>query len=303
MYKVDLTSYNKIDYYYENNNIIQKLLIFLYKNVPIPNFIKVIFFRIKTSGLSINILILIRYFLVKTKLYLICNYIKNMIRPVETSKKIELGGCKLTKLSDFSNNNPEFLDMIILPQGQYNLSIEYPIRRSVEYGLYYDDNCKLQDLLSNIVTIYENIYHQDNETQSEFTYECIRKCTNCNKHINIKAYNDFTLNNTYCSISKEIIEDNICVRIHDKLYNQKWFVDDTIDIHKLSNIKCKLCNQVYNFDKSVFRKMLQKKNMGFERYNQTNGKYGIWGFNIDELILKEIIIDKSTEPPKILLMF
>lgn len=311
MYRINLTEYNKIDYYYENNNIIGKILIFLYKKFPLPNFIKVILNRIRISIICNNLLLIIRYISTKTRFYILLNYIKNHIKPKKSYRLIKFNGINLGNDNLEYHRFPEFLDIKILDNCIYNLFIEHPIKREINYKMRVISSYSLREFIDNIKGVYHNIYQQEKETKTDFTLECIRKCTSCKKHINIKSYNDYTIKNSVCGICSRNIDDIFCVKIlknsfHreclEKAYRRKLFILDKAET------KCKLCNKTYSFEKLKFNIVNPRYSVGFNRSMQSNGRYGIWGYALNDLVLKEIIIENkknNTElyEPNIYLIF
>lgn len=304
MYKIDLTKYNKVDFYYEDNNVLQKLLIFIYKNIPLPDIAKLIILSIKKSRFVNSLLLVFRYFITFCKITSITDRINNMIKPIKTNKIVNIGGYKINQNEIFKKNCPELAKMIILDNKPFIIELDHPLRNKVEYKIQLNNKCSLEELLKIISDFYINIYNDDKNTSTEYILDATTKCYNCLKYLNIKSENDYTLNDSICFYCKAPICDNICSYIGEKCIHLNCLSSlNTLAVNDINNVKCLFCNNICNFKKILFFKKNILKSSGFNKIVESNGKYGVWGYKLNNLIVKELLINKEDKIPKITLNF
>lgn len=225
----------------------------------------------------------------------------------------------LISLTDFDMNNPKGFsgplynpNMIVIPDKSCSVFVDYPLSRKIEVKLKASENgFTLKYLLFSLCSLYKFIYLEEERTAVPEIYTIKKRCQNCiDKNVNeyikyVKDFSDFE-----CSICFEReIEDT-----NNKLSLSELQCTHTFHTHCILNwvetsyndinpIKCPLCRQslikcddcdsqgvIYHEYKGVVIPLCLRGNI--TNRNTTNGMFGIYGYDIEDLVIQNLYYDR-----------
>ena len=232
------------------------------------------------------------------------------------------------QISNFDKNDPSTIDgellfynNIVIPDKQIYLNITFPLKDPKNILISSDNDLgfSLSSLLNKIRNVYRWIYQEEENTCSVRTFKIVEQC-NCtieqekhiveslrdsNKDYSDKDYSD--KDGEKCSICLEEmnkeIKQTICNHLFHKECIEEWI--------KNSKNSCPLCRKnlfhcmnncknglVY---KEYTGKIIPKSMRGILSRNTTDGVFGIYGYDIDDLFIDEMIYNRTTKilQPKI----
>lgn len=234
------------------------------------------------------------------------------------------------QISNYDKSEPSTIDgellfynNIVIPDKQIYLNITFPLKEPKNILISSDNELgfSLSSLLSKIRNVYRWIYQEEENTSSIKTFKIIEQC-NCTieqeKHI-LESLRDSNKNNQEnkcfidkCSIDKcsicleemyKEIKETICNHIFHKECIEEWI--------KNNKNSCPLCRknlfQCLNNCKNglIYKeytgKVIPKNMRGILSRNTTDGIFGIYGYDIDDLFIDEMIYNSTTKvlQPKI----
>lgn len=189
---------------------------------------------------------------------------------------------------------------IIVNDDMFSIKISFPLLHPYKVNIYNknNDGYTLQQILHLIKTIYKYTYDFEEETASENTFLIKKQCEKCETSFH-KSLKIHKLDNFECCICNEK-NDNLIVKLDCNHYFHKSCLINWI---KKSN-SCPLCR------KNVF-KCINCNNKGYTiiEYtgkiipvelrnsllyrNVTNGIFGIYNFDFEDLFLKSMTYNKK----------
>lgn len=207
--------------------------------------------------------------------------------------------CPKTPLGNIYN-----LDVVYIKDSSFELLVDFPLFKPTKVKITGKNYYTLRDLLYIISKTYKNIYEEEEETCDEKEFKVSEKCKCADKLSHEMFINkDFYVKkkeNT-CSIclcefnENEIVSTLRCNHFfHPECLNE-WIVKKkNCPLCRTNIINCILCNgtEIYTF---MYRsKILPKKYRDDSNYrNETNGKYGIYNFDFEDLILREMWYNRN----------
>jgi hypothetical protein len=192
-------------------------------------------------------------------------------------------------------------DQIVIPHKNFKTYITYPLTNPVDIEIVSStENFTLRELIYSIKEAYTEIYKEEEKTATPLIYERKKICS-C-KYIDLKK----TLK------KHDKIENQKCVICYDDLCNcknvklncehifhkkciEKW-VDtkgDNCPLCRTSLYKCSICKgkkYISSYYKGI---VIPIKERGYiMNRNYTNGIYGIYGHDLEDLCIKEMYYNK-----------
>ena len=223
--------------------------------------------------------------------------------------KIEHTNIHMVKFNEnniYGTSGPLFeSNKIIIPDNIIQMYISYPLRRPVDITLQSEnlDGFTLYDLLLKITDTYKNIYITEENSSRAITYNVDMTCNNC-KYINLKniptilkEYSPATSSN--CSICFNLMSKDIsklpCDHIFHKKCINKWIDHGNgscpVCRHFLYNCEvCKGTRNVVNTFEDVVIPIARRGNL--LNRNPTNGIYGIYGHDFEDLFIEDLFYDR-----------
>jgi hypothetical protein len=229
------------------------------------------------------------------------------------SDKIE---STVVNISKFDINNPRGLfgplydpDMIIIPDTIFHLSITFPLFNGVDISIRSPTSkgLTLKELIFSIKKLYEFIYQEEERTAIPDTYHLKKDCEKCVntsildyvKEI-VKSENDLECSICYSNfVESEKLGELSCKHIYHKHCISEWLLNSP---HK----NCPLCRQYvyicsecngsgciyYDFSGTVIP--IEHRGIITNR-NTTNGIFGIYGYDFEDLLLKKMIYNRISK--------
>ena len=234
------------------------------------------------------------------------------------------------QISTFDKNDPNTIDgellfynNIVIPDTQIYLNISFPLKEPKNIRITSDNplGFSLSYLINKIKNVYKWIYEEEENTSSIKTFTIIDQCNKCN----FGDVNDHQLimdslsnvdNNVddieKCSICLEILNNNNnnnnknnkteCNHIFHKECIHQWIKNNknTCPLCRKKLYKCNNCNNgliitQYN------GKVIPKNIRGILNRNKSDGVFGIYGYDFEDLFIDEMIYNRTTKilSPKI----
>ena len=226
------------------------------------------------------------------------------------------------KLSSFDINNPsgctgELYDynMKVILDNEFTILIHFPLSYSFEAIIITPTNTgfTLKELIFSIKNVYEFIYEEEERTASSQIYNLKKFCISCgNKNLSeyIEYMDTFMLNNDDCCICFSGYDLNEykgrttpfslavklkCGHIFHENCIKKWIdKSGTCPICRYNIYECKVCDGkgivYYNFTGIVIP--IQNRFDILNR-NETNGIFGIYGYDLEDLVIENMSYDKN----------
>lgn len=206
-------------------------------------------------------------------------------------------------------------DDVMIPNNNVNIYYDYPLNGPYIFNYEAPNNefftCK--NIIDIIAKQYYDIYQEEEQTAPDEEHNFIIRCSKCfTEKILNGVSNIITDKNqlenyeeTTCSICLENYNNLKCSHtcpcghIYHKNCIDEWFKNnDTCPLcrNNISKyLKCDDCDGIteYKFVGKVLPLDLRIKRGGFVNRNKTNGKYGIWGHDIEDLAIERINYDEN----------
>jgi len=193
-------------------------------------------------------------------------------------------------------------DIIVIPDKVFTLTVDFPLSYFFEIIVRTNNNgFTLKQLISYIKTLYEYIYNEEERTSTPHIYNLKKFCASCGNKDFHKYIENIDKNNGECSICFNNYEDdnNIgklkCGHIFHNSCIKKWFVTSgTCPICRSNVFECENCDGngiiYYQFTGTI----IPIEQRGISSYrNQTNGIFGIYDHDIEDLILDKMVYDRK----------
>ena len=187
-------------------------------------------------------------------------------------------------------------DTVVIPDSQFNILIHFPLNNPIDIRITYPGgNMTKKTLLNMIRTVYEDIYKEEEVTSTPHTYTIDHLCEKCqDKDIskNISKQNRFKNIEECCICNEKYTKNNRPVKIKcDHMFHEEciktWSKrSPTCPMCRTNVIDCRKCkgNGYITFD--LYCTVIPPELRDFR--NQTDGVYGIYGFDMEDLIVRNM---------------
>jgi len=192
-------------------------------------------------------------------------------------------------------------DQIVIPHKNFKTYITYPLTNPVDIEIISSaKNFTLRELIYSIKEAYTAIYKEEEQTATPLIYERKKICP-C-KYIDLKKTltKHTTIENKKCVICYDDLRKskNVklnCKHIFDKKCMEKWIDNkgNNCPLCRAPLYKCSICNgkqYISSYYKGI---VIPLKERGYiMNRNYTNGIYGIYGHDLEDLCIKEMYYNK-----------
>lgn len=213
------------------------------------------------------------------------------------------------RIFSFNKNNPfgEYGKLYnpnekVIPDNSFTISIFFPLSHVFEIKISSENGFTLSELIYSIKILYEHIYREEERTSTPQIYNLKKSCSSCgindlSKYIDeIKeedkldecsiCYSDYLDDLDGCKLKCNHVFHNSCIN--------KWIVNSkTCPICRYNIFMCNKCDGkgviYYQFTGVVIP--LEHRGHILNR-NRTNGMFGIYGFDFEDLLLTNMYYDR-----------
>ena len=218
-------------------------------------------------------------------------------------------------IASFNKSDPRGLhgklyqsEEIFIPDKEIDMLISFPLNNFVNMHIVSNGkNFSLSDILYAIKISYIQIYSQEELTATPRVFILETKCGSCNKSLiksSMKYVNRKDLNNDVCSICYDSLKgedkDSVlkldCGHVYHKSCIDRWIDCDKRTCPNCRDyiLKCNTCSGKglieYEYHSVVLPYELRSDNFPFRNY--TDGIYGIYLYDLEELFLNEMVYDR-----------
>jgi hypothetical protein len=199
---------------------------------------------------------------------------------------------------------------IVIPDPIFKVYIYFPLNKPIDLEIHSSTSLgfSLKELLQTICKVYKEIYAEEERTATPVTYNLRKICNQCND-INLADLTAYITEpeetpDGECSIcyttfdsSDQKVGQLPCNHYFHRECMIKWLEEEN------SGENCPLCRRklyicsdcngskyiYYDFHGTV----IPMEHRGhFLNRNTTNGRYGIWGHDLEDLVIEEMFYDK-----------
>lgn len=236
-----------------------------------------------------------------TNIYIVQKKIDFIANKCPNYEKIQLSS---VKISEFNINEPKSINGellntndIIIPDSRIRIVFGFPLSIPLEAVITANDlnGFTLKNILQSIKTIYDYIYKEEERTASINTYKLTKICSDCMESDFSKyLINCDKVENIECSICCDNTNtEYISLKCEHKFHKKcilEWLNNGSNCPLCRENIKeCKLCNGTFVIYYDYVGKVIPIEHRGILlNRNVTDGKFGIYAYDFNDLLLKSI---------------
>ena len=211
-------------------------------------------------------------------------------------------------INKYDINNPKTrrgilynYDQVVIPHKNFKTRITYPLTNPVDIEIVSSvNNFTLRELIYAIKEAYTMIYKEEEETATPLVY--VRKKICPCKYVDLKKTLkiDRRIKNNKCVICYDDLENSkkvklSCKHIFHKKCIEKWINNDgnNCPLCRTPLYNCNICNgkqYITTYYKGI---VIPIKERGYiMNRNYTNGIYGIYGHDLEDLCIKNMYYNK-----------
>ena len=197
-------------------------------------------------------------------------------------------------------------DMIVIRDSEFIITFDYPMRNPAVIVFTHDSNVGLtiSEVIQIIRAIYTTIYEAERETASVRTYVIQKRCEECPDIDPSDVMEVVNPSSNDCSICLSPMDnpDLVYIRLkcnhnYHKKCIERWIAT------KNSNLKCPQCRQcIFECEHCDGSGIIEEEYTGavippehrgmLANRNSTDGVYGIYGHDLDDLFLEGLRYDR-----------
>lgn len=216
----------------------------------------------------------------------------------------------LLQISSFNPENGLFdenstlynLDMKVIPDNSFKLSLYYPL--SYTFDIIISTNTHngftLRELIKYIKTLYEFIYEEEERTSTPQIFTLKKYCISCGNKDFTKYIENISSPEGDCCICYNEYKNELevaklkCNHIFHNDCIKKWFMNNgTCPFCRCNVFECTNCDGTgiiyYQFTGNVIP--IQERGINLYR-NLSNGIFGIYNYDLDDLLIKSLTYDR-----------
>jgi hypothetical protein len=229
-------------------------------------------------------------------------YINNKCQQYNNIEKTSIKIADFNITEPIGDSGPLYnSDTIVIPDTTFNILITYPLTFSVDIIVRSSklEGFTLKELLETIKNLYYFIYQEEERTSTPIVYNLKKICENCINTDILSSISDISEHvNGECSICYSEYKDKIsklnCNHIYHKECISPWALkSNTCPLCRQPIFLCSECkgNGFIYYD--YLGTVIPIEHRGnFVNRNLTNGIFGIYGYDIEDLILQDMKYDR-----------
>jgi hypothetical protein len=240
----------------------------------------------------------------------------NLIENKENCQKNRQIEDSFIPLHNFDINNPKGYngklvnpEQIVVPDQKINIIFDYPLLNSTSISVSTKNvhGFTLKELINKVKKLYQYIYEEETKTASEKTYQLEKLCLDCifdkktlNNHVS-KIKTNTEEECPICYTNFDLDEEIGLLRCGHKYHFKcitEWINFDGKNCPLCrTNIKyCQECNGKLLINYSYTGKVIPIEDRGIIlNRNLTDGKYGIYGHDFEDLYLEGFWYDNKSK--------
>lgn len=213
----------------------------------------------------------------------------------------------IVQISAFDPLHPRTMDgdllfgqQIIIPDSEIYIKIDFPVTRSKKIKVTSDDplGFNLTFLLETIRNVYQLVYSREEQTSSLTKFSIPSPCTCNGQSLYIEGNKDQSADQ--CPICLENSNHPVQTRCGHFFHTNcidRWVAggNETCPLCRQILRNCNICNGTKIAYSYYEGKVLPKELRGSSCRNRTNGTFGIYGYDIDQLYIEEMIYSRATK--------
>ena len=197
-------------------------------------------------------------------------------------------------------------DNIVIPDNSFVIHLYFPLSHIVEINISSETTgFTLRELIKYIKNLYEFIYEEEERTSTPRIYQLKKYCYSCSEKDILKYVNNYQrteedMDNEECSICFNEYDTSTkvsklrCNHVYHNDCIKKWFeTSGTCPMCRNNVFDCKNCDGTgiinYEFTGTVIP--LNERGLNLNR-NPTNGVFGIYDYDLDDLIIESLNYDR-----------
>lgn len=205
-----------------------------------------------------------------------------------------------------------FYNNIVIPDTQIYINISFPLKESKNIRITSDDplGFSLSYLINKIKNVYKWVYEEEENTSSVKTFTIVDQCKQCN----FGEVNDSQIIMNSLSLITDISEEDkcsICLENLEGNTNRKTSCNHTFHkecIYQWINNKkntCPLCRKKLSdcpkkcsnglIVTQYTGKIIPKNMRGILNRNQSDGVFGLYGYDFEDLFIDEMVYNRTTK--------
>jgi hypothetical protein len=197
-------------------------------------------------------------------------------------------------------------DLMVIYDKEFDIVFDFPLNNPITLHVQTDnEGFSIREILQLIKIAYEQIYHIESITANENTFEIEYPCTCVN--IPLDDYvQDSTAVEEMCSICRMDLSENVgrleCSHLFHKACLTQWFEmgrGTSCPLCRNSVSSCDTCNGSLTTVSEIQAVVLPIEYRPSFHRNDTDGVFGIHSYDINHLIIEEMIYNKIQKRLKI----
>lgn len=198
-------------------------------------------------------------------------------------------------------------DKIVIPDPIFKVYIYYPLNRPIDLEIHSSTSMgfSLKELLHTICKVYKEIYMEEERTATPVTYNLRKECDQCND-VDLKTYiiepeetpqGECSICYTTFDSSEQQVGKLPCNHYFHRECMIKWLEEvnsgENCPLCRRKLYICPNCNgsKYTYYDYSGVVIPMEHRGNILNR-NTTNGRYGIFGHDLEDLVIEEMFYDK-----------
>jgi len=232
-------------------------------------------------------------------------YINNKCEKYNKVERIYIQLAKFNPLNAYIGDNGILCDAdkIVIPDNSFKIHLYFPLSQIVEINISSDSNgFTLRELIKYIKNLYEYIYEEEERTSTQHVYQLKKYCYSCNQKDISNYINNYQIidDSGECSIcySNYTVDEKVtklrCNHIYHNGCVEEWFkTSGTCPLCRSNVFECENCDGsgIINYQFTGVVVPLSERGLNLNR-NTTNGVFGIYDYDLDDLIIESLNYDR-----------
>lgn len=211
------------------------------------------------------------------------------------------------RLDNFSMENPTGVngvlcnpDEIVIPYNNVSMCITFPVSIPIYLTFRFEHSeITRKEILHAIYSMYRHIYSEEEKTASPQTYEIVEHCIYCVGKDSTESLKPATNTEHDCSICLDELDSGECVSLpcnhsyHSSCITEWLKNNRKCPMCRGSVVTCDNCGGEGSISSEHSSVIIPREHRETAYRNITDGIFGIYGYDLDDLIITELSYDKN----------